>query len=43
MKGFVSRPATWLLDSVGPSAVRKAIESMEAETRRFYLSGDARR
>jgi rubrerythrin len=38
VKGFVSRPATWLLDSVGPNAVRRAIDSMETETRRFYLA-----
>jgi erythrin-vacuolar iron transport family protein len=31
----VSRPAVWLLP-IGPSAVRKSIESMESETRRFY-------
>jgi rubrerythrin len=36
VKGFVSRPATWLLEQVGPKAVRYAIESMENETRRFY-------
>jgi len=38
VKGFVSRPATWLLESVGPNAVRRAIESMESETRRFYMA-----
>ena len=37
VKGFVSRPAVWLVESVGPGAVRRAIEGMEAETRRFYL------
>ncbi|MCU1293169.1 MAG: rubrerythrin, partial [Bryobacterales bacterium] len=36
VKGFVSRPAVWLVESIGPGAVRKAIESMEAETSRFY-------
>ncbi|MGA8028142.1 MAG: iron exporter MbfA [Bryobacteraceae bacterium] len=36
VKGFVSRPAAWLVDHVGPNAVRKSIESMESETRRFY-------
>ncbi len=35
VKGFVSRPALWLLP-IGPSAVRNAIEQMESETRRFY-------
>ena len=38
VKGFVSRPAMWLLESVGPNAVRRAIESMETETRRFYMA-----
>ena len=37
VKGFVSRPAVWLIESIGPKAVRKAIESMESETRRFYI------
>jgi rubrerythrin len=36
VKGFVSRPAMWLVEPIGPSAVRKSIESMESETRRFY-------
>jgi rubrerythrin len=36
VKGFVSRPATWLFQQVGPKAVRYAVESMENETRRFY-------
>jgi rubrerythrin len=36
VKGFVSRPAVWLVRPIGPKAVRAAIESMEAETRRFY-------
>jgi rubrerythrin len=36
VKGFVSRPAVWLVRPVGPRAVRSAIEDMEAETRRFY-------
>jgi erythrin-vacuolar iron transport family protein len=37
VKGFVSRPAAWLVQPIGPKAVRKSIESMEEETRRFYL------
>ncbi len=37
VQGFVPRPAVWLASSVGPSAVRRAMESMEEETRRFYL------
>lgn len=36
VKGFVSRPPVWLVEHIGPDAVRKAIESMESETRRFY-------
>src|SRR5581483_9489545 len=36
VKGFVSRPAVWLVEPVGPNAARKAIESMESETRTFY-------
>jgi rubrerythrin len=36
VKGFVSRPAVWLVRPIGPKAVRSAIESMEGETRRFY-------
>lgn len=36
VKGFVSRPAVWLVEPIGPSAVRKSIESMESETRKFY-------
>lgn len=36
VKGFVSRPGVWTIDNVNPAAARKAIESMEAETRRFY-------
>lgn len=42
IKGFVSRPGVWTLDKVNPSAVRKAIESMEAETRRFYLAAQTK-
>jgi rubrerythrin len=36
IKGFVSRPAVWLVRPIGPKAVRAAVESMESETRRFY-------
>ncbi len=36
VKGFVTRPPIWLVQNIGPQAVRRAIESMEAETRRFY-------
>ncbi|MBV8069762.1 MAG: rubrerythrin [Acidobacteriaceae bacterium] len=36
VKGFVTRPPVWLVQPIGPNAVRRAIESMESETRRFY-------
>jgi rubrerythrin len=36
VKGFLTRPPIWLIQNVGPEAVRKTIESMESETRRFY-------
>ena len=36
VRGFVSRPAIWLTGQVNPAAARKAIESMEFDTRRFY-------
>ncbi len=36
VKGFVSRPPVWLVEPVGPKAIRKSIEGMESETRRFY-------
>jgi erythrin-vacuolar iron transport family protein len=36
VKGFVSRPPVWLIQPIGPAAVRRSIESMEQETRRFY-------
>ncbi len=36
VKGFVSRPPVWLVRPLGPNAVRRAIESMEGETQRFY-------
>jgi rubrerythrin len=36
VKGFVSRPAVWLVQPIGPAAVRNAIDQMEGETRRFY-------
>ena len=42
VKGFVSRPPMWLIEPVGPNAVRKAIESMESETGRFYQLALAR-
>jgi rubrerythrin len=36
VNGFVSRPAVWLVRPLGPNAVRKAVDSMEKETGRFY-------
>jgi rubrerythrin len=36
VKGFVSRPSLWLIGPVGAKTVRRTIESMEAETGRFY-------
>lgn len=42
VKGFVSRPAVWLTQSIGPAAVRNAINQMEAETGRFYQLALAR-
>lgn len=38
VRGFVSRPAVWLTESIGPEAVRRAIAAMESETRHFYLT-----
>jgi rubrerythrin len=38
VRGFVSRPAVWLVETIGPEAVRRAIDSMESETRNFYLT-----
>jgi len=42
VKGFVSRPAVWLVRPIGPKAVRSAIEAMEGETSRFYQLAMAR-
>ncbi|HEX4772322.1 MAG TPA: ferritin family protein [Bryobacteraceae bacterium] len=42
VKGFVSRPAWWMVESIGPAAVRKAIESMESETQNFYRAAQAK-
>ncbi len=36
INGFVSRPSVWLIGPVGPKAVRRAVETMEKETRRVY-------
>ena len=36
VKGFVQRRPVWLVRPLGLNAVRKQVESMELETRRFY-------
>lgn len=36
VKGFVERRPVWLVRPLGIANVRKQVESMEAETRRFY-------
>jgi rubrerythrin len=36
VKGFVERRPVWLVRPLGISAVRKQVEIMELETRRFY-------
>ncbi len=36
VRGFVSRPATWLVRPLGLKRAQRAAESMEVETRRFY-------
>ena len=36
VKGFVERRSLWLVRPLGIKAVRKQVEVMEAETRRFY-------
>src|SRR5213083_254014 len=36
VKGFVQRKPVWLVRPLGLAAVRKQVEVMEAETRRFY-------
>lgn len=36
IKGFVTRPSVWLIGPIGPKAVRRAVETMERETRRVY-------
>jgi rubrerythrin len=37
IKGFVRRRPLWLVKPLGPRAARKFAESMEIETRQFYL------
>jgi rubrerythrin len=36
VRGFVDRPAVWLVRPLGLKRVQRAAESMEVETRRFY-------
>ncbi len=42
VKGFVSRRPVWLVRPLGINAVRKQVELMELETRRFYERALAR-
>ncbi len=37
VKGFSARRPIWLMQPVNPNAARRLAESMEAETRQFYL------
>jgi rubrerythrin len=41
VKGFVQRRPTWLVRPLGLKAVRKQIEEMELETKRFYARAAA--
>ncbi|MFL6415055.1 MAG: iron exporter MbfA [Bryobacteraceae bacterium] len=38
IRGFVSRPPVWLIEPIGPKMVRRAVLSMESETREFYAA-----
>src|SRR5947209_19218507 len=38
IRGFVSRPPVWLIEPIGPKMVRRAVLSMESETRDFYAA-----
>jgi rubrerythrin len=42
VRGFVSRPSVWLARPLGLKKVRKTAESMEVETRLFYLAAARR-
>ena len=42
VKGFVKRRSVWLVRPLGLEAVRKEAESMEVETRQFYLRAAAK-
>jgi rubrerythrin len=37
VRGFIKRPAVWLIKPLSLEKIRRTAESMEAETRRFYL------
>jgi erythrin-vacuolar iron transport family protein len=38
VRGFVNRPSVWLVRPLGLKKAKKTAESMEMETRRFYLA-----
>src|ERR1700691_3513178 len=42
VRGFVERPALWLIRPLRIDAVRKEVSTMEVETRRFYEKAAAR-
>src|SRR5271163_5141277 len=42
VRGFVERPALWLIRPMSIDAVRKEASTMEVETRRFYEKAAAR-
>src|SRR5258708_17743795 len=42
VRGFVERPALWLIRPLRIEAVRKEASTIEVETRRFYLNAAAR-
>ncbi|HEY2341881.1 MAG TPA: ferritin family protein [Chthoniobacteraceae bacterium] len=42
IKGFIKRKPLWIITTLGIDAARKAAESMELETRRFYEAASAR-
>jgi rubrerythrin len=42
VKGFIARRPVWLITNLGLNHVRKLAESMEIETRNFYLKAAAR-
>lgn len=42
VRGFVSRPPVWLVEPIGPKMVRRAVLTMESETREFYTAALAK-